>query len=293
STPQLINSLGRIAHDPIAAALPRIAWNVPDELHCGLQTLSLKTSTQLNTAVRLLEGLDMNHLANIVATLQNSSNPPPYNPTLDFDFDKPSAAGEDRPRLIQGPVVALHGLTVPSGQKRFHPQSTRALYCWVKEPRPFLNPFRTAVTEIFLHHGLVPIISEGETRSGPLVKLMNTDYLETHTPNFLKSRRRRMRYVKANFDASDLYPKYEDYPWTTEFPLEKLCLTEMGLKDVLLDGKVIKTSTYRDIASVPLPGVTESKVVPEHPDAKYVKAAKSMKRNHRGWPQIIPSTPPL
>ena len=119
---------------------------------------------------------------------------------------------------------------------------------------------------------------------------MRTDRLKTDFPKTDPNTGKNKGLVSARFDASDLHPKYEDFQWTIAFPLEKLCLTEIGLKDILRNGKVVKARTYRDIASVFLPGVTESAVARQHPDWVYVKAAKEKGGQ---WPLLIPSRPPL
>lgn len=93
-----------------------------------------------------------------------------------------------------------------------------------------------------------------------------------------------------DFDASDLHPKYENFPWTGEFPSEKLCISEIGLKDVWRDGKFLRTG-YRDIACVPLPGATLENMSPEHLDEEYLPAAKARRKNLPLTPLVIPSTP--
>lgn len=94
--------------------------------------------------------------------------------------------------------------------------------------------------------------------------------------------------LQPDFDASDLHLKYENNPWTTEFPLEKLCISEIALKDFLTDGKVVGTG-YRDVACVPLPGVSTSPSVGERING-YRTAAILRENNRTLTPLLIPST---
>ncbi|KAI4226284.1 MAG: hypothetical protein L6R36_003275, partial [Xanthoria steineri] len=64
STPQLLRSVERVAQDPIASALPRLAWRNPDELHFAAGLLSLKTPSCVRTATRLLTDITRTYSAN-------------------------------------------------------------------------------------------------------------------------------------------------------------------------------------------------------------------------------------
>ena len=64
STPQLLRSIERVAQDPIASALPRLAWNSPDEVHLVTKSLSLKTPSCIKAATRLLNEVTRTYSAN-------------------------------------------------------------------------------------------------------------------------------------------------------------------------------------------------------------------------------------
>lgn len=73
--------------------------------------------------------------------------------------------------------------------------------------------------------------------------------------------------------------------------MKKLCISEMGLKDFLQEGKIVGTG-YRDIACVPLP------CAPAIPSGGgridgYTRAAMTMVKNSPINPLLIPSMPPL
>ncbi|KAL8838698.1 MAG: hypothetical protein Q9176_004938 [Flavoplaca citrina] len=92
------------------------------------------------------------------------------------------------------------------------------------------------------------------------------------------------------FDASHLLPKYEDFRWTEEFSLEKLCISKLGIQDLYRKGTLIE-EVYRDIACVPLPGVSVADVCAGRPDDRYEKAGKTMKSKAPITPLVIPSMP--
>ena len=103
-------------------------------------------------------------------------------------------------------------------------------------------------------------------------------------------------YVRRpKFDASDLVQKYKDFEWTTEFPLERLCMSELGLKDFREDGELVRTG-YHDIACVPLPGVPAhvvDELATRRSNEQHEKAYKTKQRKLPKCPLLIPSTPSL
>jgi len=283
STPLLQKSIQEIARDPIAAALPQIAWNNPSQVRFTITALSLKTPDRVNAAAQLLHGLDKTQIADQIAisSHKNRSMPPATQDTTIRDQGS-LASG-------QAPAVALQGLQDP--QRTVHyPHATRELRCYVKEYAPFLAHFRSLVCFEFEKAGFVPV---APIKPSGIVActLMDIRYLRTNVWRSDPAVRGKERRLQPNFDASDLHFKYENYPWTTYFPLEKLCISEIGLKDFLQEGKVVGTG-YRDIACVPLPGAPAIPSVGGRIDG-YTRAAITMQKNSPVTPLLIPSTPPL
>lgn len=277
STPLLQKSILEIARDPIAAALPQIAWNNPSQVHFTITALSLKKPDRVNAAAQLLQGLDMNQIAD----QKNRSMQPATQDTTIRDQET-LASG-------QAPAVALQGLQDP--QRTVHyPHATRELRCYVKEYGPFLAHFRSLVCLEFEKAEFVPV-APMKPSSIVACTLMDIRYLRTIVWRSDPAVRGKERRLQPNFDASDLHLKYENFPWTTYFPLEKLCISEIGLKDFLQEGKVVGTG-YRDIACVPLPGAPAIPSVGGRIDG-YTRAAITMQKNSPVTPLLIPSTPPL
>ncbi len=115
---------------------------------------------------------------------------------------------------------------------------------------------------------------------------MDCSYLHTDELNTRPELEGRGRYRSPRFDASDVHLQYANFPFTNDFPLETLCISEVGLKDVYVKGEKISTG-YRDIASVPFPGV----VLAEHVEKVYVKAARTTKKDQPHVLRLIPSMP--
>ncbi len=120
---------------------------------------------------------------------------------------------------------------------------------------------------------------------------MNTAWLRTDIPNEKPTLKRRNAFLEPTFDASDLIAKYKDFEWTTDFPLERLCISELGLKDIVRNREVVGMG-YRDIASVPLPGYIFSGALDGGINDTYEKAAKTIRKSHPVCPLVIPSSPP-
>ncbi|KAL8645404.1 MAG: hypothetical protein Q9226_007323 [Calogaya cf. arnoldii] len=103
---------------------------------------------------------------------------------------------------------------------------------------------------MFIEQGLMPATSMPATYSGSTT-ILNLNYFPIDIPKDKRS------IKTSRFDASDLYPKYKVFEWTTPFPLERLCISEIGLKDFYKDGKLVRTG-YSDVACITLPGVSSS-----------------------------------
>ena len=125
--------------------------------------------------------------------------------------------------------------------------------------------------------------------------IMKLTWFPTDVVNQKTTLRGKGYVLTPKFDASDLVQKYKDFEWTTEFPLERLCISELGLKAFRKDGELVRTG-YRDIASVPLPGVP-ARVVDElamrRSNEEHEKAYKTKKQSLPTCPLLIPSTPTL
>lgn len=191
--------------------------------------------------------------------------------------------------MDQPPIIALHGLRPTSYPK--YP-ITKCLSCYVNEPRPFLKLFRSQVIQTFVANGFVPFVEADVDKPVTLAIMETSHRLRTDIYIQKSSHSRGGFYLAPDFDASDLHPKYENFPWTGDFPLDKLCISELGPKDIWRDGKIVRTG-YRDIACVPLPGVAAvENETSERSDEKYSPAVYMLLENRPVTPSLIRSTPP-
>ncbi|KAL8684213.1 MAG: hypothetical protein Q9224_006515 [Gallowayella concinna] len=188
------------------------------------------------------------------------------------------------------PVIALHGIHEHTARLN-DPFGTKVLECNIVESVPFLSTFRSLVLEHFLTTDLVPVVTSHKWLLG---NIMTTRYLSTDIPPQKPTLRGRGFQRQPNFDAHDLFQKYQHFEWTGQFGLERLCISELGLKDFSKDGQVVRTG-YRDIASVLLPGVSSglvAELLKERSNEEYSRAYKKFHKNRPRCPLLIPSTLP-
>lgn len=198
-------------------------------------------------------------------------------PTLDFNLFTYVTAVADpqnnsvRPYLGRHlpPSIALHGLVKPSSPESRYPTEAKWLCCQIREARPFLVDFASRISDIFVDKGFIPVTVDP---SSLVLRafIMQTKVIASDVRNEKPSLRRLRPYRCPHFDASKLHVKYEDFPWTTEFPLERMCISEFRLRDVWKGGSFVRTA-FRDIASVPLPGVPQHALSTQDPEERYIK----------------------
>jgi len=239
--------------------------------------LSLSKPGRLDRAIRLLRELNMERIARAIAA------------TSDPDVvTKSVRQSTEIVKPAQAPIISLQGLGLGPSDERFL-RNAKELSCHIRENRPFLEQFKLIVSKIFQDAELIQVSSPITRRL--ILKLMNTAYLRTDIPNEKPTLKGRNAFLEPSFDASDLISKYRDFTWTTDFPLERLCISELGLKDFVRNGEVVRMGS-RDIASVALPGSMSGGAPDEVPNDTYKKAAKTIKKTHPVCPLVIPSSPP-
>ncbi|CAL8579788.1 hypothetical protein XPA_005519 [Xanthoria parietina] len=170
STPQLLRSIERVAQDPIASALPRLAWNSPDEVHFATGLLSLKTPSCKKTATRLLNDVTRTYSAN-------------------------SFGLSARPT----PAISLQGLaTAQDPSKR-----TGFLLCEIRESWPFLEDFCSQVQRAFTSNGFLPALSS-QHHAVLRTMIMKLTWFPTDVVNQKTTLRGKGYVLTPKFDASDL-----------------------------------------------------------------------------------------
>ncbi|KAL8672568.1 MAG: hypothetical protein Q9168_002973 [Polycauliona sp. 1 TL-2023] len=230
--------------------------------------LSLSTSDRIDMAVKILNDIKVS-----------------YSTTTGMSKDRLRYGLLDR---AQPPVIALRGLA--KGKGNYFPL-LKKLECFISEPEPFLAGFRSLFVDAFVTAGLMPeglATGWGHERTQ---KMMSTMFLTTKVPNGKRSLRAKGATRSPYLDVSDLQPKHQDTQWTEYFPLEKVYISELGLQDLYRDGDFVEEA-YRDIACVPLPGVSATDICAARSDDVYTKARRAKYKNYPVTSMVIPSTPP-
>ncbi|KAI4271096.1 MAG: hypothetical protein LQ337_006255 [Flavoplaca oasis] len=283
STPQIVSAVERLAKDPIAAALPRQAWLAPGQFHHNLGSLSLRTPGHVETALRILNDLKSSYSAAFGANGRLSEKDIIYSADIVEDHlhnPKNGLLQRSRP-----PAIVMQGLH----RDEYFP-IMKSFRCYVKEPEPFLQPFRSMMIDAFSQAGLMPTTPK-QGSCDITQKMMDLTYTRTDIPKAeSKTPEGISDHYPPKFDASHLLPKYEDFRWTEKFSLEKLCISKLGLQDLYRKETLIG-EVYRDIACIPLPGVSVADVCAGHPHDRYEKAVKTMWRKAPITPLLIPSMP--
>ena len=192
--------------------------------------------------------------------------------------------------LGRTPAISLRGLVGPLDR----PKDTGFVVCEIRESWPFLEDFCSQVQRAIPSNGFLPVPSS-QPHAVFRIKVMQLKWFPTDVANHRINLRGRGRVRSPNFDASDLLQKYKEVEWTTEFPLERLCISELGLKDFWEDGELVRTG-FHDIVCVPLPGVPArvvNELATQRSNEEHEKAYKSIRRNLPTCPLRIPSTPSL
>lgn len=283
--------MGQVAQDPMMAEVPGAAWCGLDEIHLSIGALDLKTPARLQRAIQILRNLDMYRVARDIATSSKCILPSPEVSPTQAEVHRDRAVRTTGHETAEAPLVALRGVCLrlenPSDRRSF--LNTKEINCHIEEDRPFLVEFKLRVSKIFADAGLIPV--HNQTPSPLTGKILYTNYLRTNT-NTSKAHNGKYYWKEPAFvDANNFALKHQDIHWTTKYPLEQLCISELAIKDLVRDGEVIKTR-YRDIASVPLPGNVAKDSLDEHTNDVYVKAAKSVSKNKPVTPALITLSPP-
>ncbi|KAL8686589.1 MAG: hypothetical protein Q9218_006999 [Villophora microphyllina] len=202
STPQLLESIAKVAEDPIAMELPRAVWSVPDQLQLPIAGLSLKTSAQENAATQLLQQLDLGSIMrdieislneDLVSSKGKKGRREQADNREENERDKSvisaSLFGTDGNsttdivgQVTPSPAEPTGALDLPTNSREVaqlsrspmitlrelngHPnlrlRRNVRLYCNVIERRPFLRELRRRIFEIFGLAGFIPAVLREE-----------------------------------------------------------------------------------------------------------------------------------
>lgn len=153
----------------------------------------------------------------------------------------------------------------------------RRLHALIIDHTGILGAFAETIREKFVSADLIRIPYWVHSSRLPLhTNILDSKRLQTKVVNQKPSIVSKLSnsgqfvYRLASFDLRPLYPKFQTISWTSDFPLARLSLTEMTPFDMIKDGRKIGRG-YREVASVPLPGIEQLEEEPELRDVTYVK----------------------
>ena len=258
---QLQTSLNILRDDEITSALPHAAWTSLGCLSITVGELCLPSPKEIAAASNLLQSLG--------------------NTFTEKDKD------------LEPLFVTLRGLH--SGGKYHEEQRahTNRLY-WSVTGSAALNRLTSNVRAAFRRCDLL-VRQFGQTMQDfdnslerpPTLKIMNTRSLTSDEPNNKPTLASYKLTRVPVFDSTELYAKYGDTVWAENIPLEKLCISTLGMKDLVKEGSIIDHG-YEDVCTVLLPGAPRC-ALDVDADIEYIRAAESYLENRIVTPLVIPS----
>ena len=132
------------------------------------------------------------------------------------------------------------------------------LYTFIKEPSGLLQSLCKSFSQEFMAAGLERM-DHYQTRAGERefgqVKAISTKGLCSGLRNTKPTLKHLNLELNPRFDARDMCEKFKDVVWAKGVHLDRICISELKLKDIVEDGEKVGVR-YEDIVSIPLPGVT-------------------------------------
>ena len=164
--------------------------------------------------------------------------------------------------LTSKPQVDLVGLgDSPLRRSPADLRSAMYLFTFIKEPSGLFPLFCSYLAREFFAAGLAkrnPMQTEHLSHEGLRFgqsKCISTIGLNSGIPK-LKPKLKHLGFdMVPRFDAGDLCEKFGDVVWAKDVHLDRVCISENKPESIFEDGQRIGAK-YRDIVSIPLPGVT-------------------------------------
>ena len=149
-----------------------------------------------------------------------------------------------------GESVKRHGPSTP--------WDVEFLYTTVKEPTGLLQWLCRGISQEFFAAGLEKrdnyYMDVGD-RAFSQAKVMNAPGLGSRALAFDPTLKGMVRRKAPPFDARAICEKFNDVVWAKGVHLDRICISEIGAKDVIRAGECIG-KMFHDIVSIPLPSVT-------------------------------------
>ena len=138
------------------------------------------------------------------------------------------------------------------------PWDAQFLYTTVNEPTGLLQWLCRGISQEFFAAGLEKRDNwhtDIGDRAFYQVKVMNAPELGHRGFTFDPTLKKIVRRRAPPFDARAICEKFNDVVWAKGVHLDRICISEIGVKDVIEAGRG-KGKVFHDIVSIPLPSVT-------------------------------------
>lgn len=273
SRPQYERACRKVMNDFVSSDIPKNSFMYPEELRLHLGALGLGTADRVSKAQDLLANLDLRDMIRNASPSLASSGGVGQN-------SEASSGGH-------GLRVTMQGFSISENQDL---AMSRKLQVQVSDQGGVLPRLRWHIHKLFKDkHFVEPSQSDRWIQEDPdrtYANVISAYIIPTLVPNQNKALIAKGIYqnMKAIFDTTGIYHKYQDLIWAKDFNLERLSIYETGLQDILRDGKLISRG-YKEIASIPFPGAPRNRSEPRIEGGVYVRHRPIQPSQHRAMPK--------
>ena len=132
------------------------------------------------------------------------------------------------------------------------------LFTFIKDPSGLFQSFCSCLAQEFYATGLGkknPLQTDSRRLQYSQVKVIDTNGLKSGIPKTKPTLKHMGLDLVPRFDAGGLCEKFGDVVWARDVHLDRVCISELIPEKILEDEQCIGIN-FRDIVSIPLPGVT-------------------------------------
>ena len=265
SRPILSKSLAAVMAERAAAQIPFDAWRSVDQLSIPLGTMKLRSTEDIFDAKSLLAQMDISGLVKILRRELRAKRESAI--ASNQASDRISGEAMPTPSLEEQSIslqVSLRGLK-PSSRHE-HMLAVTGLVGQIEGNEKALAHLRRQLSLLFAKYKSKQAMTRSKSEN-LTVGIMSSYQLQTKT-HVSKELDRSLRL----FDVRQLCDENQDIVWAKNVCLEKICLSEIALKDFYENGQVIARAAYRDLASIALPGAPTPDFLIKQPQQSYSPA---------------------
>ena len=258
---QLDKSLAQLRQDELLKAVPSYAHIPVSRMDIGVGVFDLRDPERLRVARETMGA-----------------------------FDFASSVGGAKATPLS---VTLSGLSSGGSEDGKRPLTSRFL-ATIREA-PWLDRLCDDLVAAFRNQGVnyKAMTDFPGGRSSLKVALVDIGFFRTQTLRKWrgkgKYRGQSSRIVRPKFEAGDIYARYANKVWVDNLPLDRICFSNTGLKDMIKNNEVVGTG-WETILSRPLSGTPGMTLEPEDPEIKYVKSAERASASRVIMPLIVSSS---